>query len=233
MELRIDPAKVAAVLFAVAIALVACHFAGQFSRYFLGHGQLLGLVDEFNVNVENNVPTFFSALLLVACSATLFVIAREPSLPRRDARYWGWLGVIFLFLAMDEDASLHELLTRPMDYILPEHGVLHFAWVLPYGLAALVVGLLYIGFVLRLPDPARWRVIIAGSVYLSGAFGFELIGGWYISSRDNVQDFPYMVIVAAEEFLEMCGSIFFLYTLLGYLADRLRGAPLALRIGSA
>ena len=233
MELRIDPAKAAAALFAVAIALVACHFAGQASRYFLGHGQLLGLVDAFNVNVENNVPTFFSAFLLVACSGTLFVIAREPSLPRRDARYWGWLGVMFLFLALDEDASLHELLMRPMDYFLPEHGVLHFAWVVPYGFAALVVGLLYLGFVLGLPDPTRWRVIVAGAVYLAGAFVFELIGGWYISERDGIQDFTYMVIVAAEEFLEMCGSIFFLYALLCFLAGRLRGAPLAVRIGGS
>jgi hypothetical protein len=232
MELRIEPAKVAAALFAVAIALLACHFAGQFSRYFLGHGQLLGLVDTFNVNVENNVPTFFSAFLLFSCSVTLFVIAREPTLPQRDARYWGWLGVIFLFLALDEDASIHELLIRPLDYVLPDHGVLHFAWVVPYGLAALVVGIAYLRFVLGLPDPARWQVIVAGGIYLSGALVFELMGGWYISEREGVQDFAYMVIVAGEEFLEMCGSILFLYALLAFLGRRLGGAPLALRIGS-
>jgi hypothetical protein len=232
MEIRIEPAKVAATLFAVAIALVVLHFAGQFSRYFLGHGQLLGLVDEFNVNVENNVPTFFSAFLLLACSVTLFVIARAPACGRRESRYWGWLGVIFLFLALDEDASIHELLIRPMDYVLPEHGVLHFAWVLPYGLATLVVGLVYLRFVLGLPDPTRRQVILAGVIYLSGALGFELIGGWYIDRMDGVQDFRYMVLVAAEEFLEMCGAIFFLYVLLALLGRRLGGAPLAIRFGS-
>ena len=232
MELRIDPRKVATLLFAVAIALIACHFAGQFSRYFLGHGQLLGLVDLFNVNVENNVPTFFSTLLLVSCTIALAAVARLPSNTARERRHWGWLGLIFLFLALDEDASIHELLIKPLDYFLPEHGVLHFAWVVPYGFAALVVGIAYLRFVLDLPNPTRWQVIVAGGTYLSGALVFELIGGWYISRMEGVQDFAYMILVAAEEFLEMCGSILFLYALLDCLNRGLGGEPLRIRIHS-
>jgi hypothetical protein len=232
MELRIDPGKTAVLLLLVAIVLIAMHLGGMVSRYALGHGSLLGLVDTFNVNVENNVPTFFSAFLLLACAALLAVIARRPGLTGRDRRYWGWLAVIFLFLALDEDASIHELWMAPIEYLLPTDGLLHFAWVIPYGLGAMVVGLLYLRFVFQLPEPTRRLTIAAGGLYLAGALLFEMIGGWYLSRVAGYMDFPYMMIVAGEEFLEMCGSILFVYTLLGYLGEGLNGAPLRILIRS-
>jgi hypothetical protein len=204
----------------------------MFSRYVLGHGQLLGLIDTFDVNAENNVPTFFSAFLLLSCAALLAVVARRPDLAPRDARYWSWLGLIFLFLALDEDASIHELFIEPIRYSLQLDGLLYFAWVLPYGLALLVIGLLYLRFVFRLPERTRRLTIAAGGLYLAGALVFEMIGGWYLSDYSGEIDFPYLIIVAGEEFLEMCGSILFLYTLLDFLGDGLRGGPLRILIRS-
>ena len=122
---------------------------------------MLGLIDTFDVNIENNVPTFFSTFLLVSCAALLAVIANQPAVARREAAYWRWLCLIFLFLALDEDASLHELLIEPMKRHLPLDGPLFFAWVIPYGLAVLVVGLLFLKFVLRLPARTRRLVIVA------------------------------------------------------------------------
>jgi hypothetical protein len=233
MELRIEPRRTALTLFAIAVMLLAAHFAMMFSRFVLHHGQLLGLVDTFNVNVENNVPTFFSAFLLLACAATLAVVARMPGNSASDRRHWAGLGLIFLFLALDEDASIHELFINPLKYFLPDHGVLHFGWIVPYALLALVIGVLYLRFVLRLPEPTRSLTITSGCVYLSGAFVFEMIGGWYVSEVSGWMDFPYMTIVAGEEFLEMCGAILFLYTLLDRLQRGLGGEPLAIRFASA
>jgi hypothetical protein len=233
MDIRIDPRRTAIALFAVAVALILLHFAVMFSRFVLHHGQLLGLVDTFNVNVENNVPTFFSAFLLFSCAVTLAVVARMPANSRSDRRHWGGLGWIFLFLALDEDASIHELLINPLKYALPEQGVLHFAWVVPYGILTLAVGLVYLRFVLRMPEPTRRLTIASGCVYLTGALVFELIGGWFISEVSGWQDFPYMTIVACEEFLEMCGAILFLYTLLDRLQRGLGGEPLRIRFASA
>jgi hypothetical protein len=232
MELRIDARKVAAALLFVAIALICLHIGGMFSRYILGHRQLLGMIDTFDVNAENNVPTFFSAFLLLACAGLLAVVARRPNVPSREARYWGWLGAIFLFLALDEDASIHELFIEPIRYTLDLDGLLYFAWVLPYGIAMAAVGLLYLRFVFRMPEPTRYLTIAAGGLYLAGALGFEMIGGWYLSVISGEIDFPYLVIVAGEEFLEMCGSILFLYTLLDFLSEGLRGGPLSIMIRS-
>ena len=233
MELRIEPRRTALLLFACATLLIATHFAMMFSRYVLGHGRLLGLVDSFNVNVENNVPTFFSAFLLLSCAVTLAVVARMPANSASDRRHWGWLAVIFLFLALDEDASIHELFIEPIRHFLPHHGVLHFGWVVPYALLALAIGIAYLRFVLRLPEPTRQFVFAAGCIYLAGCGGFEMIGGWYISGVSGWQDLTYMTIVAGEEFLEMCGAILFLYALLDHLRRGLGREPLAIRFGSA
>jgi hypothetical protein len=218
MEIRIDPRRTATALFVAAVALALLHVAGMLSRYVLGHGRLLGTIDTFNMNYENNVPTFFSTMLLVACAAVLAVVARRPGGARREARYWGWLAAIFLFLALDEDASIHELWIGPIQYFLPMDGLFYFAWVIPYGIALLFIGGLYLRFVLGLPEPMRRLTLAAGALYVGGAFVLEMIGGWYLSViAGGDVDFAYSIIVAVEEFLEMSGSILFLYALLDFL----------------
>lgn len=232
MELRIDPRRTAAALFVTAVTLVLLHVGGMYSRYVLGHGRLLGVIDTFNVNYENNVPTFFSALLLMSCAAALAVAARLPDAAPRERRYWGWLALIFVFLALDEDAAIHELWIEPLHYFLPVSGPLHFAWVIPYGVALLVVGLLYLRFVLGLAEPTRMLAIASGTLYLGGAFVLEMIGGWYLSEVSGTVDFPYSMLVGVEEFLEMCGAILFLYTILDLHERRLRGETIAVHIRS-
>lgn len=232
MEFRINARKVAWSLFAVAVLLIAAHVGGMIARHVLGHGQLLGLIDTFNVNYENNVPTFFSTFLLVSCAAVLAVIANQPAVAAREAAYWRWLCFIFLFLAVDEDASLHELLIDPIQRHVPLDGPLYFAWVIPYSLAVLVVGLLFLKFVLRLPARTRRLVIAAGGLYLAGALGFELIAGSYLTAYGESEELRYSLLVAGEEFLEMSGIILFLYALLDFLGERLQGRPLGILIRS-
>ncbi len=123
-------------------------------------------------------------------------------------------------MAIDEDASLHELLIEPVRDLLPVAGPLYFAWVIPYGLAVLAIGVLYLRFVWSLTVRTRGLFIGAGSLYLAGALGFESVGGWYFSRHGDIEDLPYSLLVATEEFLEMSGVILFIYALLDYLRDR-------------
>jgi hypothetical protein len=232
MDIRLNPRRMAATLFAAAVALALLHVAGMYARYALGHDRLLGLIDTFNFNFEGNVPTFFSALLLISCAVALAAVARLPTSTRAERRYWGWLAVIFVFLAFDEDAAIHELWIEPIQHFFPMSGPLFFAWVIPYGIALLVIGIVYLRFVLAMPDPTRILTIAAGTLYLGGAFVLEMIGGWYLSEVSGGLDFPYSMIVACEEFLEMCGAILFLCTLLDFLERRLAGAPVSIHIRS-
>ena len=225
MEIRIDPRKVAWSLMTIAIVLVVAHIAGAVSSHVFHREQVFGLVDTFDMNVENNVPTFFSAFILVTTAVLLTVISSQ-STADRYAGHWKWLVIIFTFMAIDEDAALHELLIEPVRDLLPVAGPLYFAWVIPYGLAVLVIGVLYLRFVWSLTARTRGLFIGAGSLYLAGALGFESIGGWYFSLHGEMEDLPYSLLVATEEFFEMSGIILFIYALLDYLRDRLAGEPL-------
>ena len=225
MEIRIDPRKVALSLMTIAIVLVVAHIAGAVSSHVFHREQVFGLVDTFDMNVENNVPTFFSAFILVT-SAVLLTVISSQSTADRYAGHWKWLVIIFTFMAIDEDAALHELLIEPVRDLLPVAGPLYFAWVIPYGLAVLVIGVLYLRFVWSLTARTRGLFIGAGSLYLAGALGFESIGGWYFSLHGEMEDLPYSLLVATEEFFEMSGIILFIYALLDYLRDRLAGEPL-------
>jgi hypothetical protein len=232
MQFRVEPSRIALSLMTVAIVLVVAHVAGAVSSHVYHHQQVFGLVDTFDMNVENNVPTFFSAFILVAGAVLLTVIASQ-STADRYAGNWKWLAIIFAFMAVDEDASLHELLIEPVRDLLPVAGPLFFAWVIPYALAVLVIGLLYLKFVWSLPVRTRGLFIGAGSLYLAGALGFESVGGWYFSLHGEIEDLPYSLLVAAEEFCEMSGIIVFIYALLDHLRDRLAGEPLRISISGS
>jgi hypothetical protein len=233
MELRIDARGTALCLAAIVIVLAVAHVGGMVARYLFDHEYAFGLIDTFNLNFENNVPTFFTTFMLVACAALLAVIARHSAMTDGGATYWKWLALVFLFLAVDEDASLHELLIEPLRERLPMAGPLYFAWVVPYGLAVLVVGLVYLRFVQSLPVRTCRLFVAAGIIYLVGALGFELAGGWYLSQADASEDLRYSLLVAAEESLEMSGIVLFIYALLDHLRQRLGGEALRIRIPAA
>lgn len=115
------------------------YLAGLVLVFGLGHDRLLGLIPLFNLDGQGNVPAVYSALLLL-CSALLTVIA----VASRKRAAWGvphWFGlaVVFLFLAVDEALSLHERLTEPLRSALNTCGFFHYAWVVPYAAATLLL----------------------------------------------------------------------------------------------
>lgn len=233
MEFRIHPRNLCLSLLAVTILLTVAHLGAMISRYMLGDDFVYGLVDMFDLNLENNIPTVFSTLILVASAVLLTVIASHAATVKHNAGYWKWLAIIFMFLAVDENASLHELFIDPIQEMLPSGGIMYVGWIIPYALAALVIGLVYLKFVWSLPTRTRNLVILSGCLYLSGAIGFELLGGWYLLPRNEVEDFPYSMLVMTEEFLEMSGIILFIYTLLDYLKGLLGEKPLHISIADS
>ncbi len=53
------------------------------------------------------------------------------------------LGIIFLFLSIDEGFQIHENIGDMAKYI-DSTGVLYFPWVVPYGFAVIVFILVYL-----------------------------------------------------------------------------------------
>jgi hypothetical protein len=178
----------------------------------------------FDVNGEGNVPSWFSSALLMGCALLAGLLA---SLVRRaggrDAGWWAGLAAVLALLSLDEIAGLHERLGGPAGGVLGDaaRGPLRFAWVVPGVLLVLVVGVAFLGFVRRLPGDTRRLVVTAGAMYLVAAVGLEAAGGVVLDAQGDRGG--YLLVTAAEEGLEMSGSVLLLYALLRLL--RLRPGP--------
>ena len=222
LTFRIRPRLIVRVLTVAAIALVVLSTAGQVVKHGLGVERFAGVIRFVHVDAERNLPTYFSAHLLLFAAGLLAFIAcwhqqrREP-----DVRHWAVLAGGFALMAFDELISLHERLIAPTRVLLggKDLGVFYFAWVLPAFAIVAVIALFYVRFWLRLPPPTRGRTLLAAGLYLGGCIGCELLGGRYAELHGQA-NLTYVDITTLEELLEMAGALVFIDTLLHYLAAR-------------
>ena len=213
--------KVALILALVVLGFVALSVGGLFAVRSLEGSPLRAAVMEFHnafdANREKSFPNLYSAYALLLCSLLLGAI----SLARRTdgARYvahWALLCGVFLYLSVDEALVIHEKLISPFQSALDTDGFLRHAWVIPGAVAVLVLGLAYLRFVLDLPPGIRNLFVLAGAVYVGGALGMEMVGGYYLSVFGDT--LGQELVTNTEEALEMLGVVAFVYALLLYLS---------------
>jgi len=161
-----------------------------------------GIVPLFSLSHEGNFPTLYQVGVLAAIAALLFVIARSRA---QDGDRWGrqWLilALGFTYIAIDEFASIHELL----NYVLDLQGVFFFGWVIPFGIAALLVAISFVPFLLALPRRLARHFVLAGTIYVAGAIGMELPLGWW-TAENGMENIGYALLDWSEETLEMLGA---------------------------
>lgn len=217
INLQIDPIGVARVLGAAVLLLLLAYGLSLWFEFGLGRPTVYGFVQEFDVDRENNVPTYFSALILLIAGCLAGLIALwQVAQGSVFARHWIALAPLFLFLSVDEAISLHERLIRPIREMLDLSGWLYFSWIVPGIAIVLLIGVLYARLVLNLPLRTRCLVLIAGALYVGGAIGVEMVGGWYATTWVT-QSFVYGTIVMVEEGLEMTGVVVVIYAFLDYI----------------
>jgi len=157
----------------------------------------------FDVDEENNLPTWFSGALLAVAAGCVWLCARQKREKQdRWVVHWYILAFGFLLLSLDEVAGLHESLNSMTDA----------SWVIPGGIGALLVGLSFVPFLLNLPGRTRNFFIVAGGLYVGGAVGVEIVG----APMDG-DSMIYNLTTLAEEGLEMYGVILFIGALLSYM----------------
>ncbi|NOY95834.1 MAG: hypothetical protein GXO81_05550 [Chlorobi bacterium] len=213
MDLEINPKTVFNKLLLVILFLLFANILGIISKFYFHHDTVFGLVQAFNFDTEYNIPTLFSFLELILSTVLLFIIAKKHKEIGSGYIYWLVLMVIFLFLSFDEILSIHERLIGPVSELLNTSGILAFAWVVPYGVLLLIFVVAYSRFLIKLPRGIAALLIISGIIYVSGALGFELVGGKYVEQYGN-DSIIYAICYTSEEFLEMLGIAAFIYTLL-------------------
>ncbi len=145
MNIIFEPKKAATYLGAIIAFLIAAYIAGFISRYFLGHDYVFGLVPLFDLDVEGNIPSLFSSVSILLCSGLLYIIGTAHMKDgNKESYYWMGLAAIFLFLALDEGATIHERLIGPMKGIMEDTGYPYLTWVVPYIIFSTGIGLIYL-----------------------------------------------------------------------------------------
>lgn len=235
VPILLSPPRIGRILALVVASLTLLSLAATLSAAYLpASGGLAAQVQGsfvrlFYVDLEANVPTWYSSSVLLLCALLLALIAAARWQGRQPfARHWGALALLFLALSIDEAAILHEMAIAPLRPLVAGQPLLYYAWVVPGAAAVVVVGVAFVPFLRHLPARARCLFVAAGAVYVGGALGLESASGLRAAGHGE-GDLAYTLFATAEELLEMAGAVLFLFSLLDYASRQL--GSLELRLG--
>ena len=193
-QIPLTPGAVTQFLLRVVGCLVVLSFLTHMSFYLLPDYLFRDfLAEKLSLDGEANIPTLYSFLALLFSSVLLGAIAHVKNLDSdRYKNHWKILSFIFLYLSLDEMTQLHENLINPVRKLLNATGFLYFAWILPFGFLVAIFLLSYSKFVFHLPVATRKLFVAAAALYIGGAIGMEMIGG-YIDSTIGQKNVYYVV----------------------------------------
>ena len=193
--------------------------AGQILRHVYGKEYAYGFVPMFWMDNENNIPTFFATALLLYAALSLWVLGRALRCAEKPwSGHWLFLAIVFLLLALDEAASLHEMLIGPVQGAVGgTSGIFYFAWIIPALALVAVLGVCYLPFLRAAPRRTRNLMLFAGALYVGGAVGFEMLEGLMLAEGAG-PSLTLSTLVMLEETAEMLGVIVLAHAALTHLA---------------
>lgn len=175
---------------------------------------LYRFVELFNMNLEANIPAGYSAFLMIVISGLSFFIFKVNTLPEK--KYFIGVSVIFLMMSVDEISSIHEIMNNPFRNALNLSGAFYWAWIVPGLIFLFIMVFAFRQFFMMIDRRFRRLFILSGFIYIMGAVGFEMLGGWLYSNKLGDSYF-YIFEVVVEESLEMFGLLLFIYALIEYI----------------
>lgn len=227
MLLKLCPRAIFKALFLSIVGLTILNLAGVISTS-LGHGSVYGLVQLFDFNLEQNIPTLYSSINLMFSAMLLTFVSLKHKATGQPWGLWSCLSAIFVFLSLDEFFQFHEHLAEPVQNLLHISDAFYYVWSLPYILFLGTLLLLYYKFLMRLPKKTRTLFVLAGILFVIGAVGLEMIGNLQAEAVQSKATLAHRMIVTGEEFLEMLGIVTFIYALFDYIVVMF--GPLIVRI---
>ena len=172
-EVSVSSSGLSLALLIVALMLLACHAALWLYHFRVAELHWLWL-QLFDVDQENNLPTWFSQFLLLLASALLWICARQKA--SQGAPFsgcWYALAVGFLLMSADEVAGVHESI----------NSFIVVTWAIPAAFGALLIGPVFVPFLLHLPRLTALLFGVAGALYLTGALAAEIVGNDMVRAR--------------------------------------------------
>jgi hypothetical protein len=206
------------------IVLLALGHIAAFIEDYVRHAYsrtAKNIIRWFDFNLESNVPTWFSLIILFFAALLFLVIyIHKKHTLTKGAHYWLTLCIIFIFLSVDESVGVHEEVAKIIRPSVSNDvsGFLYWAWVIPYGLFAISAAVYFMRFVLNLPVKTRNLFFLAGGLYVFGALILELPEGHFykIYGLDHIYN---RILYFIEELCEMGGVTILIYALLDYMAE--------------
>ncbi|WP_414527721.1 hypothetical protein [Nodularia chucula] len=174
--------------------------------------------DLFSLDEELNIPAWYSSFMLLFSAGLLAVISVIKKTDKYF-KYWKNLSLIFLFMSLDEALSFHEILIIPsLREIFNLNPIFFHTWVI-FGIPTVIFFVVkYFKFFLDLPKNTQFLFFLAGTVYVSGALGMEMLGGFFREYSGRLSMIT-TIIILIEEVLEMTGIVIFIYALLNYFSS--------------
>ena len=217
MNFNISSKQIYRILKYLAIGLALAGFWGLISNQFLGDFILkptfLRLTD---LKEEVSIGTWYSSSILLISSLLLFLIALiEKKKNHSFTSHWKLLSFIFLFLSLDEAASIHEVGDGLHD-ILGINTATTFLWTVPYTILLVFLIFWYYKFLSYLPKKTRNLFLISGGIFIFGALGLELFAA-VLTQFGWANMVPLTVII--EEFCEIFGVTLFIYALTSHIGS--------------
>ena len=220
----LTPKSAAKILGTITIVLICANLFVNVVKYVTKDSYFYGLTPLFQLSAEYNIPSFFSGCLFLISAVFLMQIWKVKQYYNKPRKIWGTLALLYLFLAYDELFKVHELLIHPIRNTLHTTGILYSAWVIVYGAGVILLSVLFYPEWKRLNKEFKLWFSAAAITFMSGAVGFEMIGGAYFESVNRKGDLIYGALYTIEESLEMAGLLIFIYTLMRFLEKELDGA---------
>jgi hypothetical protein len=188
----------------------------------MGYNTAFGLVPLFHFDLEFNIPSLYSTLAILFCSALLRFISFKESISKgkQQGFYWKVLSYIFLYLGFDELMSLHEHIGGIAHHWVGDINGLNESryWTIPFIFLLILFFLFFVRFFLELPNQTKVSFFVAGFMYVTGAVGVELFSGQFILAHPRA-GLLYHILSIFEELLEMIGIVLFIRALVSYIAD--------------
>ena len=212
--MRLDPQFAKYMIFAGSLAVLAAGLAREAFVLNVGVDTILQDMRQFNLDAENSVPAWWSSSMMLFASLLLYTLAANAWRAGDILwRLWLTMAIVFLALSIDESASFHEGVIEPLRAAFGFGGILFYAWVVPALLCVAALGLVLLPLLRRLPASLFWRFGICGGVFVLGALGMEMVGGWldYEGYRNTAY---YALSISIEEGFEILGVSLFLAALL-------------------
>lgn len=225
--IRLSPQGfLAALCIGIATLTVLSTVAGTAFWVFRWPEDSLGrrLVNLFWLDSEHNVPTLYQVVTLCIAASLLLLVARELSSDKPDdGRRWRVLGFMFLLLAIDEGARIHERVDGYLFRFDVAH--IHLTPAAIYLPVLTIFGLWFLPLLRRINSRTRLLLISSGLLYVGGALCVDALSLWYarLASKETIL---YAAMATLEEVCEMAGVALLIYTLLEYLGQLQAGSDI-------